>query len=72
MSLIVQKTKNFENCAWFSQKAKEHFGKYSVYLDENNNEVKTTLVGSKGIKTFYGWDDAKYVGKVTKLVRKIG
>ena len=54
--------------AWFSQKAKEYYGgKSLIYFDENNNEIEVTIVGNKGLESFYGWKDVKYVGIVTRL-----
>jgi len=47
---------------------------YMVYEDPNGNEVKATLIHTEpgpNCGNYHNWNDARYVGPVTKYVRKV-
>ena len=55
--------------AWYSEKQRKSTGKTHIYLNADNKEVHTTSVSQENITP--NFDDAQFIGKVTKWVRNI-
>lgn len=56
---------------FYSKKSDEIYGN-TIYLNENNQEVKVTYVTKDPLLGYfqYLWDDKEFVGSLVKYVRK--